>query len=121
MPQGGIEENEAPYETAIRELMEEVGTDNVKLLHQSKNWYAYDFPDDLRSIVWSGKYVGQKQMWFLFKFLGKDSEINIKTKNPEFINWKWIEFDRLPEIIVYFKKELYLNLVKEFGSIVSSI
>ncbi|CAG7589222.1 RNA pyrophosphohydrolase [Hyalomma marginatum] len=121
MPQGGIDGEEAPLEAALRELMEEVGTDDVELIQTSTKWYYYDLPTELQPILWDNQYVGQKQKWFLFKYLGADTEINIKTKQPEFIAWKWTEFADLPNIIVYFKKQLYLDLVEEFESTIKNL
>lgn len=114
MPQGGIDHNENPKEAAIRELSEEVGTTNVSILAESKKWYTYDLPKDIASVCWGGKYIGQKQKWFLMKFLGRDAEINIATSQPEFQAWQWIEMQKLPSIIVHFKKKLYSDLVQEF-------
>lgn len=121
MPQGGIDGEEAPLESALRELMEEVGTNNVELIQTSARWYYYDLPMELQPILWDNQYVGQKQKWFLFQYLGADAEINIKTEQPEFIAWKWTEFADLPNIIVYFKKQLYLDLVEEFESTIKNL
>ena len=111
MPQGGVNSNE-PFLAALkRELYEETSIKNIEVIKELDEWYQYDLPDNLLGKIWKGKYRGQKQKWFVVKFLGNDSEINVKTKNPEFIEWKWINFDELPKVIVYFKKDLYKNLV----------
>ena len=113
MPQGGIDEGEDFISAMKRELMEETSIKNIKILKELEHLYQYDLPKNLVGIIWKGKFRGQKQKWFITRFLGKDTEINLKTKHPEFIEWKWIEPEKLPELIVYFKKEIYLSLVKE--------
>ena len=113
MPQGGIDEGEDFISAMKRELMEETSIKNIKILKELEHLYQYDLPKNLVGIIWKGKFRGQKQKWFITRFLGKDTEINLKTKHPEFIEWKWIEPEKLPEVIVYFKKDIYLSLVKE--------
>ena len=113
MPQGGIDEGEDFISAMKRELMEETSIKNIKILKELEHLYQYDLPKNLVGIIWKGKFRGQKQKWFITRFLGKDTDINLKTKHPEFIEWKWIEPEKLPEVIVYFKKEIYLSLVKE--------
>ena len=113
MPQGGIDKGEDFISAMKRELMEETSIKNIKILKELEHLYQYDLPKNLVGIIWKGKFRGQKQKWFITRFLGKDTEINLKTKHPEFIEWKWIEPEKLPEVIVYFKKEIYLSLVKE--------
>jgi putative (di)nucleoside polyphosphate hydrolase len=115
MPQGGIDEGEEPFVTALRELKEEIGTDKATLLAESHDWYTYDLPDDVIPKIWSGKYRGQKQKWFALKFTGTDADINIATSHPEFCQWKWIKPKQLPDIIVPFKRALYQALVDEFA------
>lgn len=115
MPQGGIDDGEAPEETAFRELEEEIGTNNAKVITRTHDWLYYDLPDELVGKIWGGKYRGQKQVWFLMRFLGDDTEINLETKHPEFNAWKWLEIKRLPELIVPFKRPIYEALVKEFS------
>ncbi len=118
MPQGGIDEGEDFISAMKRELMEEKSIKNIKILKELEHLYQYDLPKNLVGIIWKGKFRGQKQKWFITRFLGKDTEINLKTKHPEFIEWKWIEPEKLPELIVYFKKEIYLSLVKEIKSLI---
>ena len=117
MPQGGIDNNETPEETCIRELAEETGiVSNYKILDKTKNWYSYDLPNNLQKKLWRGKYKGQVQQWFILNFFGDDTEINIKTKHPEFKNWKWAYKEELMKLIVPFKKELYEKTFIEFAS-----
>ena len=113
MPQGGIDKNENIDNAAIRELEEETGTKNVKLIKKIDTWFSYELPKNLLGKIWKGKYRGQKQKWFIMRFLGKNNEINIKTKNAEFLDWKWVEFEILPKIVVDFKVNVYKQLVKE--------
>ena len=118
MPQGGVDKGE-DYLTAMkRELIEETSIKNIKILKQIENTYEYELPKNLIGIIWKGKYRGQKQKWFVTRFLGKDSEINLNTKHQEFIDWKWINPRNLTEVIVDFKKNLYLNLLKEINLII---
>ncbi len=116
MPQGGVDENEIPLETAYREMAEETGIskDKVYLVGNTKKWYKYDLPSEIQSRFWNGKYRGQSQKWFLFDFKGKDTDINISTKAPEFCEWRWSTVDELIEKIVPFKIELYKKVLKEF-------
>ena len=114
MPQGGVDDNE-DYETAARrELYEETGIQSIRIIQKSKEEYTYELPQYLLGKIWKGKYVGQKQNWFLIKFLGPDSEINLKQKHPEFNEWKWVDIDELPRLIVPFKRKLYLSVIQEF-------
>ena len=114
MPQGGVDENEDCFSAARRELYEETGIQSIRVIEKSKEKYTYDLPKYLLGKIWKGKYKGQRQRWFLIKFLGPDSEINLNQKCPEFNEWKWVDIDELPKIIVPFKKKLYLSLIKEF-------
>ena len=119
MPQGGIDFDEDPQSAAYRELLEETGIEqeNVKFLAKSSKWLLYDLPEDLIPKLWDGKYRGQKQKWFLFKFLGTNRDINISTEHPEFSNWKWIPKENLLEEIVPFKKSVYEGVLREFERI----
>jgi len=114
MPQGGIDEGESPKETALRELEEEIGTGKATILAESRDWHYYDLPDTLIPIIWGGRYRGQRQKWFVMRFDGVDSDINIQTKTPEFSEWKWVAPITLPNLIVPFKKKLYQELIEEF-------
>ena len=118
MPQGGVDNNEE-YETAARrELFEETGIQSIRIIKKSKEMYTYDLPENLLGKIWKGKYMGQKQNWFLIKFLGPDSEINLNQKCPEFNQWKWVDIDELPRLIVPFKKKLYLSVIQEFSNFI---
>jgi len=117
MPQGGVEENEDFLQAAKRELEEETGVKSVKLIKELDGWFKYDLPEYLLGKIWEGKYRGQKQKWFVMKFLGKSSEINVKTKNPEFFEWKWIELSKLPNIAVHFKIDIYRKIKEELTSL----
>ena len=121
MPQGGIDEGEEPLVAALRELKEEVGTNDVEIISQTKDWVYYDLPVDLIPELWGGRYRGQKQMWYLMKLNGGDEKINLLTETPEFTIWKWVNIDDLPEVIVEFKKELYQKLVLEFKGAIARL
>ena len=118
MPQGGVDKGEDFISAMKRELIEETSIKNIKILKVIQNMYQYELPDNLVGIIWKGKFRGQRQKWFITKFLGKDDEINLDTQHPEFIDWKWIDPKDLPEVIVGFKKELYLNLLKEINQVI---
>ena len=114
MPQGGIDKGEKTIDAVIREMNEETGIKkNFKILYETKIWHYYKLPIYLQKKLWGGKFVGQKQKWFLINFKGKDSEINIQTKKPEFKKWKWTSSKKMMELIVPFKKKLYANVVSE--------
>ena len=113
MPQGGVNKDEGYLMAMKRELHEETGITSIKVLKELDQWFEYELPKSLLGIIWKGKYRGQKQKWFIVKFTGKDSEIDLKTKHPEFIEWKWIDMNELPNVIVDFKKDVYLKLLKE--------
>ena len=115
MPQGGIDKDEDIKAASLRELEEEIGSSNVEIIDQTDNWLYYDLPDHLLGKAWKGKYRGQKQMWFLMRFLGPDDEINIQTPHPEFDTWKWMDVSDLPNSIVVFKQELYRTIIKSFS------
>jgi putative (di)nucleoside polyphosphate hydrolase len=119
MPQGGVDAGENYVEAMKRELAEETGIKNIKILKKIDRIYQYELPDNLIGIIWKGKYRGQKQKWFITRFLGIDNEININTKHPEFIDWKWIEPNFLPDVIVDFKRDLYLDILKEINLVIN--
>ena len=118
MPQGGVDKGENFITAMERELIEETSIKNFKVIKEIKHMYKYELPKNLIGIIWKGKFRGQRQKWFIVRFLGKDSEINLDTKYPEFIDWKWIEPKLLPEVIVNFKKDLYLDLLKEINLVI---
>ena len=113
MPQGGIDKNENYYEAALRELKEETSITSVELIKEISKKYTYILPDNLIGIIWKGKFKGQVQKWFVMRFVGNESEININTKNPEFLDWKWIDVDELPKIAVNFKLHIYKKIKEE--------
>ncbi|MCK5041965.1 MAG: RNA pyrophosphohydrolase [Sphingomonadales bacterium] len=115
MPQGGIDDGEDYATTALRELEEEIGTRNVEVIAQTTGWLYYDLPEHLLGKAWKGKYRGQKQVWFLMRFLGQDDEINIQTPHPEFDTWKWMDVEDLPNYIVSFKQDLYRTVIEGFN------
>ena len=115
MPQGGIENGESPRNAGLREMKEEIGTNNVKLIGEMDNWLNYDIPQKLSSKLWNGKYRGQTQKWLAFQFLGSDDEININTEDPEFKEWKWEEHKNLVNLAVPFKKDIYKKIINEFS------
>ena len=113
MPQGGVDEGEDFYHAALRELKEETSIISVKLIKEIENKFTYILPDHLIGIIWKGKFKGQIQKWFIMRFVGKESEINIKTKHPEFLDWKWIDLKDLTKIAVNFKLEVYKQVKSE--------
>ena len=118
MPQGGVDRGENYLTAMKRELYEETSIKSVKILKEIDGFFEYELPKNLVGIIWKGKFRGQKQKWFITKFIGDQKEINLKTKNPEFIEWKWIEPDQLPEVIVDFKKKMYMDLSKIIKSFI---
>ena len=119
MPQGGIDYNEDFLKAAYRELEEETSIKNVKLIKELEGTTTYELPDHLLGIIWKGKYRGQKQKWFLMRFTGEDKEINIKTKNPEFLDWKWIDLDLITDVVVDFKLDVYKEIKEKVKKIIN--
>ena len=111
MPQGGVNEGERLIDAMKRELEEETGIKNIKILREIDGWYEYELPKYLLGKIWKGRYRGQKQKWFIVRFLGNDSEINLRTNKPEFIEWQWIDVKNLPGVIVEFKRKVYEDLL----------
>lgn len=116
MPQGGIESGEEPQDAAFRELKEEIGTANAELIAESTGWHRYELPTHLISKARHGRWRGQLQKWFVMRFLGADSEIDVNTAAPEFSSWKWIDREEVPKVVVEFKQQLYIDLLAEFAS-----
>tara|TARA_Y100000590_G_C15559124_1_gene954014 strand:+ start:242 stop:712 length:471 start_codon:yes stop_codon:yes gene_type:complete len=113
MPQGGVEKDEDLLKAMKRELYEETSITSIKVLKELDNWLSYELPSNLLGRIWKGKYRGQKQKWFIVRFTGNEDEINLNTKHPEFIEWKWIKIEQLPNVIVDFKKKVYVILENE--------
>jgi putative (di)nucleoside polyphosphate hydrolase len=116
MPQGGIDAGEDEDKAMYRELKEETSISNIKIIRKSQEYFYYNLPYNLQKKFWGGKYLGQKQRWYLVEYLGNDGDININTEHPEFSEWKWVNKDEINKIIVSFKKELYRDIIKEFES-----
>ena len=119
MPQGGVDDGEDFLKAAYRELEEETSIKNVELIKELDGTITYELPNHLLGIIWKGKYRGQKQKWFLMRFLGNDEDINLKTKNPEFLEWKWINLDMITEVVVNFKLHVYKELKEKIKKILS--
>ena len=119
MPQGGVDKNEDSLVAAYRELKEETSITSVELIKEVEGTTVYELPDNLLGIIWKGKYKGQRQKWFLMKFTGEEKEINIKTKNPEFLDWKWINLDQITEVVVNFKLQVYKELKEKVKKIIN--
>ncbi len=119
MPQGGVDKGESLLEAAYRELKEETNITNVKLIKEIEGTLTYELPAHLLGKIWKGKYKGQKQKWFLMRFLGLDSDINIKTENPEFVEWKWINLEEITNVVVDFKLHVYKDLKEKINKIIN--
>lgn len=119
MPQGGVDKSENYYEAALRELKEETSVVSVKLIQEIDKKLTYILPNHLIGIIWKGRFKGQTQKWFVMRFIGDESEINISTKKPEFLDWKWIDLEDLTKIAVNFKLDVYKNLKQEVSKILN--
>ena len=119
MPQGGVDINENYLDAAKRELAEETSIKSIELIKELDGWLKYNLPENLLGKVWKGKYGGQKQKWFIMKFLGEDEEINIKTKYPEFLEWKWIDIDEITNVAVNFKLNIYKEVKVQIKKIIN--
>ena len=119
MPQGGVDEGEDNLNAALRELEEETSITSVQLIREIEGYLTYDLPDNLLGIIWKGKYKGQRQKWFIFKFEGKEKEINLKTKKPEFLDWKWTNLENITDTVVDFKFEVYKKVKEEVEKIIN--
>ena len=118
MPQGGVDVGEKFYDAAVRELKEETSIKTIKFIKEIDGYISYLLPDELLGIIWRGKFKGQKQKWFIFRFEGNEKEINIKTKQPEFLDWKWVNIDNLTDEVVEFKMHVYKHIQQELYKII---
>ena len=119
MPQGGIDVNETPLNAMRRELKEETSIKKIVILKEIESWLEYELPPNLLGKIWKGKYRGQKQKWFLMRYLGRDDDINIKTDKPEFLDWKWIDLDQITDVVVGFKLHVYKELKEKIKKIIN--
>ena len=119
MPQGGVNEGEDLTSAMKRELNEETGIQNIKILNEIDGWFEYELPNYLLGKIWRGKFRGQKQKWFIVKFLGNDEEINLEKDKPEFVEWKWLDIEKLPNVIVDFKKKVYEKLLPKIRNFIN--
>lgn len=117
MPQGGIDFGEKEDDAMKRELKEEVGTNNVKILMKCENWFQYDLPSDLKKSIWNGKYKGQRQKWYACELIDHDNQININYHKPEFCEWKWIEPELVLDLVIPFKKKMYKEILETFSNL----
>ena len=118
MPQGGVENGEDYYKAALRELKEETNIKSISLVKEIDGFISYNLPNNLLGIIWKGRYKGQKQKWFIMKFTGKDSEININTEKPEFLDWRWADLETITDTVVDFKLKVYEKLVLEIKKVI---
>jgi len=118
MPQGGIDAHEEPLQAAWREMKEEIGTDRARYIGETRDWLQYDLPADLIPQIWKGRFRGQRQKWYAFRFIGDDRDINIATEHAEFSAWRWAELAEIPGLIVPFKRKLYEDLAAELAPLV---
>ena len=119
MPQGGVDQNESYLDAAYRELYEETNIKEIELIKEVEEFTTYELPDHLLGIIWKGKFKGQKQKWFIMRFVGNEDEINIKTKKPEFLDWKWIDVNEITKKVVDFKYEVYKKVKNEVEKILN--
>ena len=121
MPQGGIEPEEEPLSAALRELKEEIGTCNMRVIAETQDWLSYDVPEDLRPLLWKDLYQGQRQKWFALEFKGSDNEICLETAHPELRQWQWVSLSEVPLLAVSFKQKLYEEVISEFLPIIENL
>ena len=119
MPQGGVNTGENLIDAMKRELNEETSIQNIKILNEIDGWFEYELPKNLLGKIWKGRYRGQKQKWFVVKFLGNDGEINLQTDKPEFIEWRWLDIENLPNVIVDFKRKVYEQLLPKIRNFIN--
>ena len=119
MPQGGVNTGENLIDAMKRELHEETSIQNIKILNEIDGWFEYELPKNLLGKIWKGRYRGQKQKWFVVKFLGNDGEINLQTDKPEFIEWRWLDIENLPNVIVDFKRKVYEKLLPKIRNFIN--
>ena len=119
MPQGGVDTGENLIDAMKRELHEETSIQNIKILNEIDGWFEYELPKNLLGKIWKGRYRGQKQKWFVVKFLGNDGEINLQTDKPEFIEWRWLDIENLPNVIVDFKRKVYEQLLPKIRNFIN--
>jgi putative (di)nucleoside polyphosphate hydrolase len=121
MPQGGIDPGETPREAALRELEEEIGTAKAEIIGETVAWHHYDLPPELTGGMWGGRFRGQRQKWFAMRFTGTDADIDLATEHPEFDAWEWVAPTRLPELIVAFKRDVYVAVLAELASVIARL